>query len=771
MVWVYLFTSLSLWGQVSGHVFDARTRQPLANANVFDYITDKGTVTDTLGFFSLRLDADSAYLRISYVGYHEALLHVRLPLTRPLEVWLEPGEQLPQAEITALRDREAFFAPDQVESMHLLAKDVLVQPVLIGEPDLLRTLATLPGVQMGLEGQSSIFVRGGLRDQNLLLIDGEPLYYANHVFGFLSVFNPDVVRDIHFYRGGFPARYGGRLSAVIDVSVRPGADTAWQWHGGIGLISGRLTGYGPVSDRMTLLVGARRTWIDLLLAPFSRRNGLGGKAYFHDYNLKLTYRPSSRWHFWATSYWGQDLIDVYVQKLGWVTEPMMNELIQVTLNEDGYLLSWGNRIAAVGGTYYFGDSLWISARVGVGHSPMEWGFSTHWAPDTDSSQLQNRWLQASISDRRLHLWGVYARLHHQLESGLYLMRHAYRPFSLQFSLEGPGFAQYISEKWGEARALEGAWYVQDKWAYGPWSGMVGLRLSGLMRATYRTGALEPRLVLRYMWSDKWALYGTLTRMMQYSHLAHGMRIALPTDRWLPASAQFPPQSSWQYALQLKGWWDARWRLETGPWYKRMQNIVMYADGADPTWPIRNEQDMFARGSGYAFGWELSGYTERDNWSLRMHYTYSRAQVHFPRKNGGRPFFHPFDRRHKVDIAWEWHINDRMRFSAVWVFATGNPLIVPAYRVPNTTEYYIYSTPDERRNRPLHRLDLSLQRSKRKKRFLRTWIFGLYNAYSRRNPLYVDVLNPPGKEKGLYELTLFPILPFVAFQLSTTLLTE
>ncbi|RMD72620.1 MAG: hypothetical protein D6818_06125, partial [Bacteroidetes bacterium] len=345
---------------------------PLVNANVYDYVSASGAVTDSLGYFRISTSADSARLRISYVGYRDTVLVLRLPVGQPLRVLLDAGERLPEAEVVARRQREVFFAPENTELVRLSAKEVLVRPVLLGEPDVQRVLGTMAGVQTGVEGQSSIFVRGGLRDQNLLLLDGEPIYYANHLFGFLSVLNADAVGDVRFYRGGFPARYGGRLSSVIDVSLRQASDTAWHVQGGLSLISGRVMAHGPLSSRATLQVGARRTWADLLYLGVARlqatpNRGLQqGSAFLHDYHLKLELRPATAWRLWLTAWWGQDQLDVRTRQQSVTKTPNAPEASP--LQEERYHLGWGNRLLVLGGTRHFGDSLHVGFRLSANYA-------------------------------------------------------------------------------------------------------------------------------------------------------------------------------------------------------------------------------------------------------------------------------------------------------------------------------------------------------------------------------------------------------------------
>lgn len=769
VLWCLAFGAPRLSAQIEGQVLDARTRMPLIHANAYDYVSGNGTVTDSSGYFRLSTGTDSARVRISFVGYRDTVLALRLPPERPLRILLEPGELLPAAEVVARRQRAAFFAPENVEAVRLSAKEILVQPALVGEPDVQRFLGTLAGVQTGVEGQSSIFVRGGLRDQNLLLLDGAPLYYSNHLFGFLTMLNADAVGEVRFFRGGFPARYGGRLSSVIDVSSRQPSDSVWQVQGGVSLISGRVVAHGPLSPRARLLLGARRTWADLLYLSVARlqatpNQGLQrGKAFLHDYHLKLELEPARAWRLWLTAYWGQDLFDVRTRYQQVTLLPGGPQAGPV--NEEGFRIGWGNRLLVLGATRRLGDSLRLGFRLAASTAPVAWGYAQGTDPETDSSQVQSRLFEASAGEYRIQLWGAWALPGHRLETGLTLARLAWSPYRHVSTRATADTAFILTEEAPAVAALQGAWYVQDNWAWGRWSGMAGLRISGMQQDSWRTAALEPRLTVRCRLTDRHALFASLTRMVQYNHLAHSMRLALPADRWLPPTPELPPQSSWLYSLNAKVWFNDTWRAEAGLWYKSMQHIVMYADGVSPLQPEADWAGQLTRGEGKAAGLELSLHTEQKEWSATANYTLSRARVHFPEKNGGKPFFHPFDRRHKLDLRMEWRIDAITRLTATWVFASGNPIVVPQYRIGSSNSY-LYSPPDALRNRPYHRLDLALRRSKQKKRFVRTWVFGLYNAYSRRNTVFVGVLSAPKKGPGLYEVALFPVLPFVALDFSS-----
>ncbi|MBU6340629.1 MAG: TonB-dependent receptor plug domain-containing protein, partial [Bacteroidetes bacterium] len=330
---------------ISGYISDAQSGERLIGATVLDKRSGKGVVTNTYGFYSLTLPSDSVLLLVSYIGYQAKGLAFALKSNTEINQALESAAILKEVEVTAER-YERIENQAQMSRIEVPIQQIKNVPALLGETDVLKVLQLLPGVSGGGEGQSGIYVRGGGPDQNLILLDGVPVYNASHLFGFFSVFNADAIKDVTLTKGGFPARYGGRLSSVIEIAMKEGNENSFHGEGSIGIVASKLTLEGPIKKgKSSFLISARRTYIDLLARPLIKAafksDGSEGVAgyYFYDLNAKVNYRLSNKDRLYLSFYTGKDKFYLDIAE----TDKSSTSDYRFQLNTG---LGWGNLTGA-----------------------------------------------------------------------------------------------------------------------------------------------------------------------------------------------------------------------------------------------------------------------------------------------------------------------------------------------------------------------------------------------------------------------------------------
>ena len=366
---LFLLFPLSVWAQtatVSGTITDAQTGETLIGATVLDTRSGKGTVTNAFGRYSLTLRRDSVSLKVSFVGYEPQFFQMKLEKNRELNVKLSSSVTLEEVTITA--ERTGDVRSSQMSANVMTVEKIKSVPVMFGEADLIKALQLMPGVQSGSEGNSGMYVRGGGPDENLFLLDGVPLYNVSHMGGFFSAFNTDAVKNVTLYKGSFPARFGGRLSAVLDVTQNNGNDKELHGNLSVGLISAKFNLEGPlVKEKTTFSLSMRRTYAELFIIPaimwlndatseepegptVAQNAKFDAGYWFYDINAKLSHKFSDRSRLYASFFMGDDKIHGKVHTV-------------TSLDEDinlGFANKWGNLVGALRWNYELTPKLFLN---------------------------------------------------------------------------------------------------------------------------------------------------------------------------------------------------------------------------------------------------------------------------------------------------------------------------------------------------------------------------------------------------------------------------
>ena len=758
-------------GTISGYITDQRSGESLIGATVYDTRSGKGTTTNVYGFYSLTIPSDTVVLRYSFVGYgaEEARILLSGAITR--NVKLGPSLQLREVEVIGRRGGEEVEST-RMGTVELPMEMVRSLPVLLGERDVMKTIQLLPGVQSGVEGGSGLYVRGGGPDQNLILLDGVPVYNANHLFGFFSVFNADAIRSVTLTKGGFPAEYGGRLSSVIDIRMKEGNDQKIRGEGGIGLIASRLTLEGPIrKETTTFMVSARRTYLDVLARPLIRAasdgNSVGG-YHFYDINAKINHRFSDRSRLFLSGYFGRDrfyLRDRYEwRSFGDSYEDKF---------ETG--LDWGNAIGALRWNYVFNPRLFSNTT--VTYSNYRFRVSSEQEQVSTVNGQLNRSFSATSYRSGIEDWSVRTDLNympvpeHYIKFGGGLIMHTFTP-GVSRAVDQNEFAQ-LDTTFGQRpiQAQEIFLYAQDEFALGSKLKMnAGLHGSGFLVNGTTYLSLQPRLSGRYLLGERSSVKLSYANMAQFLHLLTNAGIGLPTDLWVPPTERIRPQFADQVAAGYTRSFGQKYMVTFEAYYKQMRNLIEYKDGATFLAAGTDWQNTVEVGRGWSYGGEWLLEKKMGRTTGWLGYTLSWTQRQFDALNEGRVFPFRYDRRHDISLAVTHRFNERVDVGLVWVYGTGNAVTLPLERyqtLPGSNGFGVNDIAHiEARNNyrtpAYHRLDLGVNMHKKKRWGERTWSLGLYNAYSRQNPFFLFfAVDERGRER-LTQISLFPLVPSATY---------
>ena len=787
---------------VSGVVTDAETGEVLIGATVYAPALRRGAVTNAYGFYSLPVPADSVRLRVSYVGYasREATVDARVDVR--FDVALS-GAALDEVVVEA--DEGAPARPEdtpQMGQVALTGRDVRSVPALLGEADVLKAVQLLPGVRGGAEGTAGLYVRGGSPDQTLILLDGTPVYNANHLFGFLSTFNGDAVSRVELTKGAYPARFGGRLGSVLDVRLRDGDTERHRVQGQVGILSTRLLAEGPIaSGTASYLVSGRRTYIDVVAAPFiaqanreSAENGgetVDPRAYFYDLNAKVNWQPTERDRVYLSLYGGADVfgfeaVDPYETTVCGADGCVRTEVEDVT----GGGLDWGNLTGALRYTRVLSPRAFAAVTLTASDYSFDVGASVEEGRGGEDPALARVRYSSGIRDlgARLDL-DLAAGRGHTVRVGGGATLHRFTPgaLSLRGELAREGIA--IDTLLGASRTLgvDVVAYVEDQWRLGE---RVELGL-GLHGAVYTTGdyvypSLEPRASASVQVRDRLAVKASAAITQQPIHLlTTGAGLGLPADLWVPADS-IGPQRGAQVALGLAG--SSRsgrttWTVE-GYW-RDMRGLVAYREGAAFTTPFDDWQELVVTGDGTSRGLEVFVRHRTERLTTWLGYTLAKTDRQFDALNGGERFPFRYDRRHDLSTVALYRLSRKLDVSAAVVYGTGDAVTLPVaeYRGSGLTSGRIedwvrgdgyggrvtaYSARNGFRLPAYARLDLGATLYFRRGPRPHALALNVYNATNRKNPFLTMIDGVQDEATGQYRdrligVALFPILPTLSYQ--------
>ena len=761
---------------LNGTITDANSNETLIGVNIIFPELQTGTNTNEYGFYSISLPEGNYKVQISYLGYTTITEIIAFSEDKTINYKLvESTESL--NEIVIKQDIERLNIKKPQMSVNALSISTIKQmPVVLGEVDIIKSITLLPGVTSAGEGSSGFNVRGGAADQNLILLDEATIFNSSHLFGFFSVFNPDAIKDIKLYKGGIPAKYGGRVSSVLDIYQKDGNSNEFHMNGGIGIVSSRLLAEGPIKkEKGSFLVAGRSSYAHLFLPLFDIDN----IAYFYDLNAKLSYRLNDNNSIYLSGYFGRDVFNI----------------------SDSFENTYGNTVVNFRWNHLFSDKLF--SNMSAIYSDYYYGLNLNFVEFDWNSGIQNFNFKYDLKH--------YLSNNLKLEYGLNSIYYKFNPGDIKPSSESSGINPFkLTDKFAFENAIyiDAEHKISDKLALS-----YGIRLSSFLRLgqdelnvyendnplTFNEDLqiyekanvigvenfkrndviesfanLEPRFSLAYQLNDKSSVKASYNRMTQYLHLLSNTTSPTPLDIWTPSGKYAKPQLLDQVAVgYFRTFKDNLFSLEVESFYKTIKNRIDYVDGADLIANNAIEQ-VILNGKARAYGLEVLFRKNEGKFKGWLAYTLSKSEQQTPGRNAtetginnGQWYSTAYDKTHDISLTASYELNDKWTFGSNLLFQTGQPttfpngqyeyngITIPNYEARNTSRLPTY-----------HRLDISATYNPNPnstKRWKGEWVFSIYNLYNRRNAASINFgQNRMTGQNEATRLAIFGIIPSVSY---------
>ena len=773
---------------ISGYVTDGTSSETLIGANILESRQQQGTTTNPYGFYSITLPAGETELSFSYLGYTTRQYKLELSKDTLINVLMQDNNQL--EEVVIISDKaEAGITATQMGAQEIPIAQIKNTPSILGEADVMKTIQLMPGVQAGVEGSAGLYVRGGGPDQNLILLDGVPVYNVDHLFGFFSVFTPEAVKKVTLFKSSFPARFGGRLSSVVDVRSNDGDMKKYHGTLSIGLLSSKIQLEGPIiRDKTSFNISARRSYIDLIAKPFMPKDDKIS-YYFYDINAKINHKFSDRSRLFLNFYNGKDS---YYFKTTDSSSSMY---------KDKMSLNWGNTIATARWNYIFNQKLFSNTTVAYNKYRM----------DANSTVYTKTNLIESISESNYHSnyhsgicdWSYLIDFDynptpaHHIKFGAGYLHHDFRPevATSKIQEKEDGITKqdtlYNSISNSTIQAHEVSAYIEDNFDIGSRLRMnVGLHLSMFRVQKRNYFSAQPRVSARYQLTRHTALKASYTKMSQYIHLLSSTPISMPTDLWVPVTSKIKPMQAHQYSLGSYYTGLPGWEFSVEGYYKQMRNVLEYKEGVSFLGSSSGWENKVEMGKGRSMGIEFMAQKTTGKTTGWIAYTLAKSDRKFAVGgiNNGERFPYKYDRRHNLSLVVNHKFSNRIDIGASWIFSTGGTATiaeeVTAIIRPGEDAIQQKDYIEKRNNYRLpasHRLNIGVNFNKKTKHGVRTWNISLYNAYNAMNPTIIYSNNSGGyasyiknQEDGkvylqyipakrkITKLTLLPCVPSVTY---------
>ena len=771
---------------VSGHLYERGSLESLPGGLIYEPVSQTATTTNTYGFYTLTLPyREGMYLVFNSFGYINDTLWIRTAENLEYDARLSKITTLETVNITAEKTNTEVV---QMSAIKLTAKEIQQIPMLFGEKDVFKTLLLLPGVQSASEGTSGIYVRGGGPDQNLIILDEATIYNASHLLGFFSIFNGDAIKSVELIKGGFPARYGGRLSSVIDINMKDGNKESYHVEGGVGVIASNVMVEGPIiKDKASFMISGRTTYMDLFMVPLMKLVTKSTTAgyYFFDLNGKLNFNLSKKDKLYLSAYFGQDKFHV-----------SQNDSYFGTTDKYKMGLFWQNATATARWNHLFTNKIFSNLSFVFSDYTMNtyMKYKYFYAPNDPDNESFSSDFNSGIRDYTLKYdVSFHPNATHHILAGAAVTYHEARPNAMTVKADTFTMRQANKEP-----GLEYAVYVEDeinirnKFRINP-----GVRLVAFTVPHKTWFSPEPRLSMSYNFLPNLAIKASYAMMSQCMILLSTSTIGLPIDLWVPVTENIKPQRSQQVALGLH--YDLkkpRLSFSIEGYYKSMNNILAYKEGTSyfmnlveqildeelEGQPQGEWSKNVTSGKGWSYGVEFLVRKEVGKFTGWIGYTLSWTKQQFKDLNFGEPFFARYDRRHDVSIVLMYSPTKRINLSLSWVFATGNAVTLPTSLyvsetmqdfldivVPESDNQYHYygfienyGKKNDFRMKPFHHLDIGVQFIKpHDKKGQSIFEVSIYNIYSHHNPFFYFTEQEFVNGQIVYKLkqvSIFPIIP-------------
>ncbi len=771
----FLYVSGQQKYTISGSVNETSSNETLIGVNVTIPELKTGVTTNEYGFYSITIPEGTYTISVSYLGFKDISKKIVLDSNKKINFALtEAVEQLNEVIVTENTEKLDIRKP-QMSVNSLSAETIKRIPVVLGEADVIKSIILLPGVTNAGEGSSGFNVRGGAADQNLILLDEAIIYNSSHLFGFFSVFNPDAIKDIKLYKGGIPARYGGRVSSVLDIFQKEGNSKEFKANGGIGLVASRLLLEGPLKkNKAAFLIGGRSSYAHLFLPLLDIDN----KAFFYDLNAKINYKANEKNNFYLSGYFGRDVFSI----------------------SDSFVNTYGNSLVNFRWNHLFSDKLF--SNLSLIYSDYFYGLKLDFVGFNWNSGIQNFNVKYDLKN--------YVSDKLQINYGLNNIYYSFNPGEIEPSNDGSGI---LKDKLFRKYANEFSAYIDlehnisNKLSIG-----YGLRYSNFIRlgqseisiyendnpinfnpelnlyeeatpvsitsasrnSTIKTfNNIEPRVSMAYSINEKSSLKASYNRLSQYLHLLSNTSSPTPLDVWTPSGKFAKPQLLDQLALGYFKNFGGKYAMETEVFYKKIKNRIDYIDGANL---IANEniERIILNGKARAYGWEFLLRKNEGKFQGWLAYTLSKSEQQTPGRtaiesgiNNGEWYNTPYDKTHDISLFLSYELNKKWNFNSNFIFQTGQPTNYPIgqFSFQNLTIPY-YGLRNTERLPNYHRIDISATltpRKNKKRKMQGEWVFSIYNIYNRKNAASINFRrNEDNGANEALRTSIFGVVPAVTY---------
>jgi hypothetical protein len=746
---------------INGYVRDSETGEALLFANCFDSINQKGTTTNSYGYYNLSLPKGKINLIASYIGYQDKLKEFMLlkDTTINFELEAKPVE----LQEVVISNYIPIHQQVIMGKTTVPLKTIEAIPSFAGEADLMKAISYIPGISTGKEGYSNIYVRGGDRGQNLILLDGIKLYNTNHVGGFVSLFNSNIIKHLDVYKGGFPARYGGRASSVIDIYTKDGNKNEFHGKYNIGLLSSGILFEGPLRKNISFIFAARSSYYDLFTLPARRTlKQTGAGSYFgytfFDINSKISWQASDKSRLFMSFYTGHDL-----QKSEDANKASFQESIssnKLKIHNTGISLGQNYIITP---KLFMKNSLAFSNynnRLETYEKLIQYG-STTTEGYTSFSQINDFTLQSRFEYTPNTL--------HSVKTGIELSYYYFIPGMQNSYTENLNTNSITDTTIGFTNAIsafENNIYLEDELHLSNkiWLN-IGIRGTSYMCKDTTYYRAEPRLSLRWLISKSFSFKANYTIMNQFNHVLVNNYMGFEKEIWIAATKNLPPQKAEQISTGIfYSFGKKNIEISLEAFYKDMYNLIEYHSPVDDEDNLNNIENIVAKnGKGEAYGIETQIIKGEGRINGSVNYTLSWNYRQFNELNNGKKYPFIYDRRHDLSILSTLIINDSYSFNSNFVLSSGMPITLPEGFIKEDDffyHYYAYSGINNRRLPLYHRLDISLiKKGKTKKGNNKQFEINIFNVYARKNPVYIYYDSNTGK---VYQKSLFSIIPTISY---------
>ncbi len=791
---------------VSGTIMDEASHESLIGANVVAPLSKHGVASNTFGFYSLTLPEGDTELTYSYMGY--ATQQIMVPLNKDTVINLKMRDHNELQEIVIVSNKtEVGSNATHMSSIEIPMSQLQNTPTVLGEADVMKTIQMMPGVQAGLEGSAGLHVRGGSADQNLILLDGIPVYNIDHIFGFFSVFTPEAVKKVTLFKGSFPARFGGRLSSVIDVRTNDGDMNKYHGMLSVGLLASKIQLEGPIiKGRTSFNVSGRRSYIDLMTLPFMEKDEKI-RYYFYDMNAKINHRFSDKARLYLSFYNGKDHYSMahdYDCYTGYYSDGI--GIFQVAgHSRDKMSMNWGNLIASARLNLVLTPKLFTNMTVAYNKYQYNTKSDATYTETSEQSHIENNYAsryQSGIRDWSYMIDFDYTPLPtHDVKFGAAYQRHNFHPEVASARIKEQDQdrvdqdTMFYNTNNSRVRAHEMTAYIEDNFNIGQRLRMnLGVHVSLFNVQEKNYFSVQPRLSARYQATKELVFKASYTQMCQYIHLLTSGSIGMPTDLWVPVTKAIKPMRAHQYSAGAYYVWPQGWELSVEGYYKDMFNVLEYKNGSSFYGSSTGWEDKVERGKGRSMGIEfmlqkLTGPTT--GW---LSYTLAKSDRLFAEGsiNNGLRFPYKYDRRHTVNLVVNHKFSQRIDVSATWMFATGGTATIANQATVvlrpdggsfngGLTQVDLVESRNNYRLPASHRLNVGINFRKKTKRGERIWNISAYNVYNAMNPCMIYNDNSydyyqqyydettgnmtsefiPGRRR-LVKLTILPLIPSVSY---------